>query len=200
MKSLPKKIIRLEDGMEFLLNVKTQQYRIHLGIPRLDDSDHLHHEYSYERLMLDPRNKGKFKVADGSEDIEAMKKRWLDSFKKADEYNTMKDIKSHLGLKRSIETRKKMSISQTGKTHSKETKEKLKKLATGVKQSKETVSKRMKNLYKPILQYDLNGNLVKEWESATHASLSGKYKRKCIYRCIWGERPHYKKFIWKEKC
>jgi hypothetical protein len=68
----------MDDGMEFVLNESTQLYRIHLGIPHLDDGDHLHHEYSYERLMEDPRSRGLFKVADGTEDIVGMKKRWMD--------------------------------------------------------------------------------------------------------------------------
>lgn len=76
VKCLPKRIIRLDDGMEFVLNEETQLYRIHFGVPRLDDGDHLHHEYSFERLMCDPRSKGQFKIADGTEDIEGMKRRW----------------------------------------------------------------------------------------------------------------------------
>ena len=74
---LPKKIIRLDDGMEFLLNESTGKYRIHLGIPHLDDPKHLHNEYSYERLMEHPSNKGMFKVADGTEDLESMKRDWI---------------------------------------------------------------------------------------------------------------------------
>lgn len=77
VKDLPKTIIRLEDGMEFLLNNSTGKYRVHLGIPHLDDPKHLHSEYTYERLIEDPRSKGKFKVADGTEDLEAMKRNWL---------------------------------------------------------------------------------------------------------------------------
>jgi len=64
MKTLPKKIIRVDDNVEFILNEDTQLYRIHLGIPHLDDPTHLHHEYSYERLMEDVRCKGAFRVAD----------------------------------------------------------------------------------------------------------------------------------------
>lgn len=77
--NLPTKIIRLDDGMEFRLNEKTQKYRIHLGIPHLDDPKHLHSEYSYERLMEDHRSKGKFKIADGTENLKEMWKQWLDS-------------------------------------------------------------------------------------------------------------------------
>lgn len=73
--TLPKKIIRLDDGMEFLLNEETQLYRIHMGIPHLDDPTHLHQEYNFEQLMCRP---DLFKVADGTEDIQSMKKRWMD--------------------------------------------------------------------------------------------------------------------------
>ena len=76
VKCLPKRIIRMDDGMEFLLNEETQLYSVHLGIPRLDNADQIHTEYSFERLMCDPRSKGLFKIADGTEDIAAMKQRW----------------------------------------------------------------------------------------------------------------------------
>ena len=74
---LPKRIIRVDDGMEFLLNESTGKYRVHLGVPHLDDPKYLHNEYSYERLMKDSRSRGQFKVADGTEDLEAMKREWL---------------------------------------------------------------------------------------------------------------------------
>ena len=67
---LPKKIIRMDDGAEFLLNEVTQTYS--LWYPKMEE--HLNHEYTYERLMEDPRNKGIFKIADGTEDLMAMRK------------------------------------------------------------------------------------------------------------------------------
>jgi len=75
---LPKKIIRLDDGMEFVLNESTERYLIRTGISHLDYPAHFHHEHAYDRLMNDPRCKGMFKVADGTEDIAAMKKSWID--------------------------------------------------------------------------------------------------------------------------
>lgn len=77
MNLLPKKIVRLDDGAEFLLNEINQLY--HLWYPDLPSEGGL--GYSYDRLMTDSRSMGKFKVADGSEDLLAMKKRWLDSIK-----------------------------------------------------------------------------------------------------------------------
>lgn len=73
MTKLPKKIIRIDDGMEFLLNEATEKYYVHLGIPRLDEGDHLRMEYPFEQLMSRP---DVFKIADGTEDIQAMKKKW----------------------------------------------------------------------------------------------------------------------------
>ena len=78
MTKLPKKIIRLDDGMEFLLNEATEKYYVHLGILRLDEGDHLRMEYSFENLMSRP---DLFKIADGTEDIQAMKKAWFEKVK-----------------------------------------------------------------------------------------------------------------------
>src|SRR5882672_9477429 len=80
--TLPEKIIRVDDGMEFLLNKETGLYRVHLGIPHLDSNDNYHHEYSFELLMLDPKNSGKFKISDGTEDVKALKKAWVEKFSK----------------------------------------------------------------------------------------------------------------------
>lgn len=74
MKTLPKKIIRVDDGAEFLLNEVTQTYE--LWMPGMEQ--HLHNQYTYERLMEDPRSRGVFKVADGTEDLKAMRKSWMD--------------------------------------------------------------------------------------------------------------------------
>jgi group I intron endonuclease len=61
-------------------------------------------------------------------------------------YNTMREVKSHIGLKRSEETKRKMSLAQVGKKHTDETKEKIRKITTGVKQSNETIEKRILSL------------------------------------------------------
>ena len=61
--------------MEFWLNEATEKYYIHLGIPHLDEGDHLRLEYSFEQLMNHP---DVFKIADGTEDVKAMRQKWLD--------------------------------------------------------------------------------------------------------------------------
>jgi len=92
---LPKRIIRLDDGMEFVLDEKLGTYHTHLGIPRLDECDYHRHEYKFEVLMYDPRNKGLFKIADGTEDIKAMKADWkkrMDILTKNDGHGDSDDI------------------------------------------------------------------------------------------------------------
>lgn len=51
---------------------------------------------------------------------------------------------------------------------------------------------------KPILQYDLNGKLVKEWDSIREAERNG-FNRGAIYLCIVGKNKTHKGYIWKFK-
>jgi hypothetical protein len=71
---LPKRIIRLDDGVVFALNERTGTYSIEADWAK---NFTLQFDYSYERLMEDPRSKGDFKVADGTEDLESMRNAWL---------------------------------------------------------------------------------------------------------------------------
>lgn len=52
---------------------------------------------------------------------------------------------------------------------------------------------------KVIFQYDLQGNFIKEWKSATEAvnSLGGKLKNSNISKCCDGQRNHCGGFIWR---
>ena len=111
----------------------------------------------------------------------------------------MRNIKSHLGLKRTNETRLKMRLSQLGKRHSYKTKEKLRQINLGKVQMDETILKKRLAQFKPILQLTLDGKIIKEWTSATEASEIGNYHRNSIYRCVNGDRKTYRGFIWKNK-
>lgn len=108
-------------------------------------------------------------------------------------------LNSHLGMKRSEETKKKISESLKGKKLSEEHKKSISDTLKGHKQSKNTIDKRMKNSYKTILQFDKNMNLIKEYKSATHAAEELNIHRNSIYRCIYGIRKSYKNYIWKQK-
>ena len=75
--NLPEIIIRIDDGAEFILdeNAKTYSLKSFLNDKQ---KGHLVLEYSYETLM--ETHKGNFKVADGTENLELMRKNWLRKF------------------------------------------------------------------------------------------------------------------------
>jgi hypothetical protein len=51
-----------------------------------------------------------------------------------------------------------------------------------------------------ILQYDLNGNFIKEWKSLREIeSFDSSLKRNQISKCCKGEKEFYAEFIWKYK-
>ena len=51
---------------------------------------------------------------------------------------------------------------------------------------------------KIVLQYDLNGNLIKEWKSASECGRNG-FNQGNVSACCRGEKPQYKNYIWKYK-
>lgn len=67
--------------------------------------------------------------------------------------------------------------------------------------SEETKKKQSESLRKrtpKVYQYDLNGNLIKEWENAmTAAETLGFKNASGITRCLRRDRFKYKNFIWK---
>lgn len=123
----------------------------HLNELRRNNHHNRHLQSAYN---LYGENVFRFNVIEEIEDKSILAKKeqeWIDKSKP--EYNVMRDIKSHIGIKRSKETCEKISKSLTGKPLSKEHIEKMRKSLTGKKQSKETAEKRsisMKN--SPIYQ------------------------------------------------
>lgn len=58
----------------------------------------------------------------------------------------------------------------------------------------ETIKAKRKKVY----QYSLDGELIKEWDSAYEASTNG-FRRDSIYDCCKGKQKSHKNFIWKYK-
>lgn len=117
------------------------------------------------------------------------------------EYNMMMCVFSHIGMKRSNETCKKISKALTGKPLSEEHKEKVRQANLGKKQSQSTKDKRAKALYKPIAAYDkITGVLVKKYESTTEAAKELGCRRTCISDVLNNRKnkKSYKGFIWKK--
>jgi group I intron endonuclease len=84
--------------------------------------------------------------------------------------------KRHKGKKYSQETKLKMSEAQKGRKVSKETKIKLSKAKTGVKRNIEDLS----HLRKPILQFDKQGNFIKEYIGVNEACRLGRFDSKSL--------------------
>lgn len=169
----------------------------HLNELRRNNHHNRHLQSAYN---LYGENVFRFNVVEEVEDksiLAEKEQEWIDKSKP--EYNVMRDIKSHIGIKRSKETCEKISKSLTGKPLSKEHVEKMRKSLTGKKQTVEVIEKRTAHQHKPIVQLDLNNNVIKEWKSATEASELGGFRRASIYRCLWKLRHTYKGFRWKRK-
>lgn len=52
---------------------------------------------------------------------------------------------------------------------------------------------------KKVLQYDLNGNFIKEWESGTEVERQLKIDQGHISECCNGKRKKTGGFVWKFK-
>ena len=55
------------------------------------------------------------------------------------------------------------------------------------------------NIKKKIVQYDINENLINEWESGQEIHKKLNYNASAISECCRGVRKKYKNFIWKFK-
>jgi len=85
-----------------------------------------------------------------------------------------------LGTKASEETKRKMSLAQTGRTHTEESIEKMRERAT------------------PVLQYDLEGNFIKEYRSIRIA-LEDFENNPEIGMCCTGKIRSSGGYVWKYK-
>ena len=55
-----------------------------------------------------------------------------------------------------------------------------------------------KALSKPVLQYTLDGEFIREWESTAECGRNG-FNKSNVCKCCNGKLPHYKGYIWKYK-
>jgi len=53
------------------------------------------------------------------------------------------------------------------------------------------------NRKKIVVQYNLNGDMIRRWNSATEASKTLGFYRKCISDCCLGKQKTHRNFIWK---
>lgn len=174
------------------------------------------------RMKLIEAKKGK-PIADHHKKAvsDALKKRWEDedyrkmmSERFSGERNPMYGVRltgdsnPRYGKHLSEETKRKLSEAKKGKKigpMSIERREALRKLLTGVPKTEEhkrkisetLLGRPNKECWKPILQYSLEGEFIREWESITEAQ--EYYKTKHISACAKGKRNNAAGFYWQYK-
>lgn len=104
----------------------------------------------------------------------------------------------NFGKKLSLEIRNKISKSHIGKVFSEETKAKMRKPKTESHILNLKKADRSK-LYKNIIQYDLDGNFIREWNGIITASKELKIGANNINSCLKGKYKSSGGFIWKYK-
>lgn len=107
------------------------------------------------------------------------------------------------GRKQSDSEKQKRNESRKGYVHSEETKFKMSESHKGKKTDKEHLEKLWKGQMiansKPINQYDLQGNFIKEWQSATIAAKEINLHPTSIRHCVQGKTKTSGGYIWKAK-
>lgn len=109
--------------------------------------------------------------------------------KKHSEETKQKQRNAKLGIKQSEEHKQKRFIKITGVKRNSITKEKMSLSATKPKP----------HMYKSVIQYDLQGNFVKEWESLQYAALSLGKRSSNICECCKGKIKTAYGYVWKYK-
>lgn len=61
------------------------------------------------------------------------------------------------------------------------------------------IERRAKSRQIPIIQYTLDGEFVREWDSAIQAEREGGFSNSHIIAVCKGKRPHHKGYIWRYK-
>lgn len=97
-------------------------------------------------------------------------------------YNKRLDCSTNLGIKASYETSLKLRSSHLG-----------------LKRSIETQEKISKTQYKAVIQCDLKGNIIKEFNSIKEASILTGIPSRAISRCCTGKLNKTYNQIWKHK-
>lgn len=93
----------------------------------------------------------------------------------------------------------KLSNILTGKKRTDETRKKISDHHKGRKLTKEWKQKMAESHFIPVIQYDLKGNFIRRWESATLASKSISIHPNNIYSACKGEQKTAGGFKWEKE-
>ena len=113
--------------------------------------------------------------------------------------NISKGLKGKIVSKK---TREKMSLNVKGRKYSEESKEKMSKSKLGKThpRNEEWQKNLSDSIKKPIIQLDLNGNFIKEWNSSKDAAVGLNFKYASpITQCCKNKQKSYKGYKFKYK-
>lgn len=101
------------------------------------------------------------------------------------------------GVKQSVETRKKRAQKMLGKKHSAETIEKIRRTQSNRTWEEKRIEALLSVTEKMVSQYDICGNYICSYDSATKAAnaIGGNFGS--VSRCCRGERRTYKGYVWR---
>ena len=191
----------------------SEETRRKMSSSRKGEKNHNYGKHLSEetRKKLSISNKGKPSAFKGKHHSEESRRKLSEAQKKyVGEKHQM------FGKHHSEETKKKLSDSHKGllsgekhpmfgKHHSEETKKKLSDSHKG-KQigednpffGKHHKEETLKKLSKVILQFTLDGELIREWPSLSECTRNGFFQSS-VCRCCQGKSTQYKGFVWKYK-
>lgn len=107
--------------------------------------------------------------------------------------------RANLGKKMSPEAIEKTRLFNLTRVISQETRDKQRKAMKGRKLSKEHIEKRTKAQTIPVIQMDLEGNFIREWQSAMSVEKELGICRSSITKCCKNKSKTCKNFKWKYK-
>ena len=144
--------------------------------------DNITHEILYENLT--------------KEEAEQKEKELIEEHKTNQEeygYNMTSGGSGAPNCTKSIETREKLSKANTGRKHTEETKKKLSEASKGrhLGGKSPTATK--------ILQYDLDGNLIKEWDSLKDIERALNVSYSSIWKVCNNKRGQIRGYTWRYK-
>ena len=116
-------------------------------------------------------------------------KEWWDSLSDEEKNKHKEKSKVWLGKNRDSKTCETLRKKQTGKVKTEETREKIRNSVLS--------SNGLINRCKPIKQFDLNGNLIKEYSSISEVVKLNGFKYDGIVRCARGLQKKSKGYIWR---
>lgn len=171
-------------------NIK-QRLRTHLStlIRNLHHNKHLQNSYNKYG-----QNSFKMCVLERCEDIRDtilfLEQKYLDL---NPEYNKAKVAENNSGWRHTEDTKSRMSQSHTGKPRL------VNKSTYSVPKLNINTNKINKNLTVPVIQYDLDGNVIQEYSSISDAARTIQKKREGIRDCCRGRQISAYGFKWRYK-